>query len=287
MWGQWPLPPLPQRGPSPQFSMPQSIESRRRHRTTLRRKDKRCWKKLAPPIFMLILCAIEAQGQHQGHRALQWDQQAEDNPPFYRQGTPAGEATGNDPPSKPKTALNHGPAPPETDPLYLSRAQAVRESPGRDPVVVLNGLGGAGLKFRLRGAKPTRSYCRSWYARWHTAWILPRVLIPPVARCLMEFLTPVYDAEAGTFDSKPGVEVKVDGFGQIISLENLGPSMLPLRNFDYIHGFINFMMTELGYGPGLDLFAAPYDWRYSPDVLKEQVSSMHALRRCLSDLSFV
>lgn len=113
------------------------------------------------------------------------------------------------------------------------------------------------------------------------------MLIPPVARCLMEFLTPVYDAEAGTFDSKPGVEVKVDGFGQIISLENLGPSMLPLRNFDYIHGFINFMMTELGYGPGLDLFAAPYDWRYSPDVLKEQVSSMHALRRCLSDLSFV
>ena len=55
------------------------------------------------------------------------------------------------------------------------------------------------------------------------------------------------------------------------SSENLGPSILPLRNFDYIRGFIKFMVAELGYGPGLDLFAAPYDWRYTPDVLKEQV----------------
>ena len=168
------------------------------------------------------------------------------------------------------TALNHGPQPPETDPVYLARAQAIREAPYKDPVVVLNGLGGAGLKFKLRGARPTHYYCRTWYARWHTAWILPRVVIPPVARCLLDFITPVYDPATERFTSKHGVEVKVKGFGKIVSLENLGPSILPLSNFDYIRGFVKFMMTELGYSPGIDLFAAPYDWRYSPDVLKEQ-----------------
>lgn len=91
-----------------------------------------------------------------------------------------------------------------------------------------------------------------------------------MARCLVDFITPVFDPATQTFKSKPGVEVEVKGFGQIVSLENLGPSLLPLDNFDYIRGFVKFMMTELHYTPGIDLFAAPYDWRYSPDVLKAQ-----------------
>ena len=197
------------------------------------------------------------------------DPQSPDKSSFFGHGT-GGSDGGTD--SKPKTALDHGPAPPESDPLYISRAKTIREAAGRDPVIVLNGLGGAGLQFRLRGAKPSYSYCRTWYLRFHTAWILPRVVIPPVARCLMDFITPIYDSVTQTFSNKPGVAVKVTDFGQIISLENLGPSILPLRNFDYIRGFVKFMVSELGYGPGLDLFAAPYDWRYTPDVLKEQVS---------------
>jgi len=196
------------------------------------------------------------------------DPASPDKSSFFSYGT-GDSGRGTD--SNAKTALNHGPTPAEDDPVYLSRAKAIREAPGRDPVIVLNGLGGAGLQFRLRGAKPTHYYCRTWYARWHTAWILPRVMVPPVARCLMGFITPMYDPLTRKFRNKAGVAVKVNGFGQIVSLENLGPSILPLRNFDYIRGFVKFMITELGYGPGLDLFAAPYDWRYTPDVLKEQV----------------
>lgn len=56
--------------------------------------------------------------------------------------------------------------PKQADPGYLVKAQAIREQEGREPVVVLNGLGGAGLKFRLRGAQPSHYYCRTWYARW-------------------------------------------------------------------------------------------------------------------------
>ncbi len=41
----------------------------------------------------------------------------------------------------------------------------------------------------------------------HTAWILPRVIIPPFARCLVDFITPAYDPETQTFTSKHGVEV--------------------------------------------------------------------------------
>ncbi len=45
--------------------------------------------------------------------------------------------------------------------------------------------------------------------------------------------------------------MEVKGFGQIVSLENLGPSsILPIKNFDYIRGFVKFMMTELAYTPG-------------------------------------
>ena len=196
------------------------------------------------------------------------DAESPDKSSFFGHGT-GDSSRGTD--SNSKTALNHGPTPDEDDPIYLSRANSIREAPGRDPVIVLNGLGGAGLQFRLRGAKPTHYYCRTWFARYHTAWILPRVMVPPVARCLMDFITPIYDPLMRKFSNKPGVAVKVTGFGQIVSLENLGPSILPLRNFDYIRGFIKFMVAELGYGPGLDLFAAPYDWRYTPDVLKEQV----------------
>ena len=96
------------------------------------------------------------------------------------------------------------------------------------------------------------------------------MIFPPVARCLVDFITPVFDPGTQTFASKRGVEVQVKGFGQIVSLENLGPSLLPVKNFDYIRGFVKFMMAELHYTPGIDLFAAPYDWRYSPDVLKAQ-----------------
>lgn len=52
------------------------------------------------------------------------------------------------------------------DPYYNDQAAMLRNSPGRDPVVVLNGLGGAQLKFRLRGAHSEHPYCRSWYATW-------------------------------------------------------------------------------------------------------------------------
>lgn len=76
------------------------------------------------------------------------------------------------------------------------------------------------------------------------------MVIPPVTRCLLDFITPVFDPATGMFHNKKGVEVEVKGFGQIVSLENLGPSILPIRNFDYIRGFVKFMMTELGYIPG-------------------------------------
>lgn len=69
--------------------------------------------------------------------------------------------------------------PPQADPAYLAKAQAIRDKEGRDPVVVLNGLGGAGLKFRLRGAQPAHFYCRTWYARWYVL-----AAGPPVCRMI-------------------------------------------------------------------------------------------------------
>lgn len=224
----------------------------------MKRRRRRPWWQPSPVLVVLVLLLF-------GH-AVHGDQEDAAPPSTSKSFAPPPTSTS---PTK-TTALTQGPTPPETLPDYLAKAKASRSAPGRFPVVVLNGLGGAGLKFRLRGAKPSRWYCRNWYARYHTAWILPRVVIPPVARCLLDFITPVYDPATGKFRSKEGVDVQVKGFGQIVSLENLGPSVLPIRNFDYIKGFVRFMVQELGYSPGLDLFAAPYDWRYTPDTLKEQ-----------------
>ena len=72
-----------------------------------------------------------------------------------------------------------------------------------------------------------------------------------------------YDASTNTYSDKTGVNVTVPGFGNTRVVECLEPRdsiCNTVQETQYFSIFVNYFVAK-GYQRGVDIRAAPYDWR--------------------------
>lgn len=70
-----------------------------------------------------------------------------------------------------------------------------------------------------------------------------------------------YDPATGKYSNADGVDIRIPGFGNTSTVEVLDPSIIYFA--DYFKKFVEHFVT-LGYSRGVDIKAAPFDWRLGP-----------------------
>ncbi|ELU02908.1 hypothetical protein CAPTEDRAFT_24117, partial [Capitella teleta] len=131
------------------------------------------------------------------------------------------------------------------------------------PVVFLPGHGGNQLmwKIHLNPDSPDAD-CLSWNTEdWRRSWLnLWQVLRPGNIDCWSRLLLLEFNENTTRYSNHPGVRVKVPGWGKTHTIERIDPSFAA-----WIFGDIGaYAFNSWGYSSGLNLFGAPYDFRYGP-----------------------
>ena len=90
------------------------------------------------------------------------------------------------------------------------------------PIILIPGLEGCQLQVRLNKTQSSHFWCAK-KSGWYTIWLNPALLVPRVVDCFLENMRLDFDAQTNRTKSPPGVEIKVPGFGETVSIEYLTP----------------------------------------------------------------
>ncbi|WOG91888.1 hypothetical protein DCAR_0311143 [Daucus carota subsp. sativus] len=134
------------------------------------------------------------------------------------------------------------------------------------PLILVPGNGGNQLEARFTSEyKATSLFCTRWnplvkkQGGWFRLWFELNVLLAPFTQCFAERMTLYYDPEVDDYCNAPGIETRVPDFGSTDSLLYLDPN---LKHISAYMAPLVESLEELGYADGLNLFGAPYDFRY-------------------------
>ncbi|MQL95736.1 hypothetical protein Taro_028403 [Colocasia esculenta] len=140
------------------------------------------------------------------------------------------------------------------------------------PLILVPGTIGSQLEARLTEEyRPSSRLCGRWArARrdrdgWFRLWFDPALLVAPFTRCFAERMTLRYLPEIDDYYNAPGVETRVPHFGSTVGLLYRDPHLKYIAD-PYTSNpspFSPFLLIlDIGYKDGLNLFGAPYDFRY-------------------------
>ena len=73
-----------------------------------------------------------------------------------------------------------------------------------------------------------------------------------------------YDPVSGKYSDADGVKTRIPGFANTSTVEVLDPNIPYVT--DYFKKFVQHFVN-LGYSRGVDITAAPFDWRLGPGNL--------------------
>jgi len=132
------------------------------------------------------------------------------------------------------------------------------------PVVCIPGVGGSQLSARIGRPNAPHWYCKS-NSDWYLVWLTLMDLIPgPILDCWSYNIMLNYTNSTGQFSNSTGVDVMANYFGTTVGFEYLDPTV-PSQTI-YFAAVVESLVA-VGYKRGVNLFGAPYDWRYSPNYL--------------------
>ncbi|KAJ3426059.1 lecithin-cholesterol acyltransferase-related [Anaeramoeba flamelloides] len=125
----------------------------------------------------------------------------------------------------------------------------------KNPIVIIPGLSGSKLKYKLTDFKSKHVFCKD-NADWERLWLKFDLFVPPFVDCLKEVMTLNYDPKTKKSLPPTGVEIKTyTGIDGIIDLDPSLPSWHPYFK-DMIESF-----RSIGYSDDQNLFGLPYDFR--------------------------
>ena len=78
----------------------------------------------------------------------------------------------------------------------------------------------------------------------------------------------VYNPATNDYSNTPGVDIRVPGFGDTITVATTATDGSTAGTFPYMNKLINYFVSQ-GYVSGTTIRAAPYDWRLSAGLLNE------------------
>ncbi|OUC49639.1 Lecithin:cholesterol acyltransferase [Trichinella nativa] len=141
--------------------------------------------------------------------------------------------------------------------LYAKPLQ--RKVSRRSPVII--GDGGNQLEARLNKTETVHYFCQKKTSDYFTLWLNLELLVPFVLDCWVDNMRLEYDEITGKTSNSPGVDIRVPGWGNTTTVEFIDPSGVGYG--DYFSKLINKLVTW-GYTRGVDVRAAPYDFRKAP-----------------------
>ncbi|XP_010273215.1 PREDICTED: lecithin-cholesterol acyltransferase-like 1 [Nelumbo nucifera] len=145
---------------------------------------------------------------------------------------------------------------------------ACHSSAALHPLILVPGNGGNQLEARLTGAfKSSSLLCYQPFLHhkeedksdWFRLWFDPKILLSPFTRCFAQQMTLYYDPDKDDYHNGPGVETRVPFFGSTQSLAYLDPNLKHITS--YMANLVK-SLEQIGYIDGVNLFGAPYDFRY-------------------------
>ncbi|KRZ30178.1 Group XV phospholipase A2 [Trichinella pseudospiralis] len=130
----------------------------------------------------------------------------------------------------------------------------------RSPVII--GDGGNQLEARLNKTETVHYFCQKKTSDYFTLWLNLELLVPFVLDCWVDNMRLEYDEVTGKTSNSPGVDIRVPGWGNTTTVEFIDPSGVGYG--DYFSKLVNKLVTW-GYIRGVDVRAAPYDFRKAPN----------------------
>ncbi|KAJ0967700.1 hypothetical protein J5N97_024617 [Dioscorea zingiberensis] len=138
------------------------------------------------------------------------------------------------------------------------------------PLIIVPGQGGNQLEAKLnkeyyyKPLKQQLEYCRSGMredgGKWFRLWMDCSILeIPPTFQCFAEQMQLHYDPHLDDYTNAPGVETRVPFFGSTHGFHYKDPDRL--NQSIYMANLVKHL-DQMGYKEGINLFGAPYDFRY-------------------------
>lgn len=106
-------------------------------------------------------------------------------------------------------------------------------------------------------------------------FINPKYFVPPYLGCFLDWLTIDYNETTDVMKNRENVDIFSDDFGGLSSVRGTGPNLFGTR-LQYLERMVK-KFEKHGYTEKLNLFAAPYDWRFGaavPDSYYHQLKNL-------------
>ncbi|XP_074644583.1 lysosomal phospholipase A and acyltransferase-like [Tubulanus polymorphus] len=134
------------------------------------------------------------------------------------------------------------------------------------PVVIVPGDGGSQMEARLNKSSVVHYLCTKKTDYWFAFWLNIELLAPLVLDCFVDNMRLVYDNKTRATFNSPGVETRINGFGNTSGVEYLDESQLSITT--YFHEIV-VEMVKWGYVRGRSVRAAPFDFRRSANEMSD------------------
>lgn len=153
------------------------------------------------------------------------------------------------------------------------------------PVLLIPGLGGSQMQARLHREESSHWFCQQT-SDWYRIWMSMTSLMPYAVQCFADNFRLVYNKETGLTKNVPGVETRVENFGNVTTMEyffdvnlDFGSYLLDSALLHMIHSYstphirirsarffqpIISRLESRGYERTRSLRAAQYDFRKAP-----------------------
>ena len=86
------------------------------------------------------------------------------------------------------------------------------------PVLLIPGLGGSQMQARIHRQESSHWYCQQ-SSDWYRIWMSMTSLMPYAVSCFADNFRLVYNRQTGLTENVPGVETRVENFGNVTTME--------------------------------------------------------------------
>ena len=132
----------------------------------------------------------------------------------------------------------------------------------RKPVVIVPGIVGSNIQAKLNKPSVVQPLC-SKTSDWYYAWLESFEVAPDAVKCLFDNLKLKHLGE-GNVTNNDGVTTRIADYGGIGDIRCAMPKTAAACNTTVNWGYALDQLQAAGYSPGVNLFGAPYDFRYGP-----------------------
>ena len=140
--------------------------------------------------------------------------------------------------------------------------QCVPRPEGAKPVVIVPGIVGSNIQAKLNKPSVVQPLC-SKTSDWYYAWLESFEVAPDAVKCLFDNLKLKHLGE-GNVTNNDGVTTRIADYGGIGDIRCAMPKTATACNTTVNWGYALDQLQAAGYSPGVNLFGAPYDFRYGP-----------------------